>query len=338
MPGVDTGGSLIDGADTFVFDKNAIHSYNDAVSVSVPFKTEEPLHGSVQVKEFFRLVSKIPQEEIEITPDENVWKIKAGGLDAEIILKETKIGNYVADLSIEDLEWKPLPAEFMGAVKLCKIGCNKSTNRGIFVNKNQIVSTDIMRINLYNLSEEMDLFFLDDPAVTELIKGNWVEYCISAAWAHFRGKDGSVIFSCKRKDESTYQIQKILQVCENHEVGEGDVKNKLPKNVKDVVDRVSTLAADIEGAQSVLMILGKDKLTIKSEKSVGNIKEAIKWDDPFEDDPEIQFWVDADFLMEAVTKVPNFYVKTVDGRAGKMKTLVFRSEKYMQIVSTYTKS
>ena len=47
LPGVEKGNSIIEGADTFVLSNNAIHSYNDNISVSVPFDLDESIQDQL---------------------------------------------------------------------------------------------------------------------------------------------------------------------------------------------------------------------------------------------------------------------------------------------------
>ena len=88
MPGVETGKSILEGADTFVFTHDGIFSYNDSISVSIPIDTG--INGAVKSKEFFNLLSTIEHEHYlslkdteEYLTDPSSWFVKTErhGLD-----------------------------------------------------------------------------------------------------------------------------------------------------------------------------------------------------------------------------------------------------------------
>jgi hypothetical protein len=337
LPGVEKGNSLIEGADTFVFGHDAIHSYNDGVSVSASFPTEE-LSGAVKSLDFFKLINKLPAEEIEIIATDGKWEIKTGKIEAEITLVNSKISEYISQLNVNGLEWAPLPTDFFEAVRLSKIGCNHSINRGIYVNEKTVMSTDTIRINHYNLSVAMPIFWLDDPAVTELMKlDNIIDYCVQPAWVHFRNSTG-VIFSCKRKADNQYPFQPLTGHVNNHVKKDEDVIYKLPPNLNEVVDRVSVMSNTIREQAAVKMIINRTNITIQSSRSSGRIKEVIEFPEPLEnfpDDRNVDMWVEPSFLIEAAKKVTGFFIREYSTGKGVQKNLVFFNDKYTQIVATF---
>jgi hypothetical protein len=331
MPGVETGSSMIEGADTFVFSPSAIHSYNDNISVSVPFSWEGEMKGSVKSMDFFKLIGKLPVEDINIEITAEAIKLSSGMVDAEMVLLDNNLNSYLSELKIEELSWKDLPDNFFEAVKLCKISCNRAPQRGIFVEKNYMLSTDISRINHHKLNTEMERFWLDDPAVGELLKIKDIKsYCITESWAHFKSEEG-VIFSCKRKADASYPAPKILEWLESSGTkGEEDIEGQLPKELYEAVDRVATLSGEIDGLPAIQMIINKDTIELNASRYAGKIKEKIKLEKPFETDLNIKIWVDPFFLTEASKKVDGFYIKP-----GDRKVLVFYNENYTQIASTF---
>ncbi len=338
LPGVEKGTAIIDGADTFVFSKKAIHSYNDNISVSVPFITEKEIDGAVKSIDLFNLISKISSDEIEIEEREESFKITDGKTKIEMIKIKDSISEYISTLNISKLEWKSLPDNFLEAIRLCRINNNSAPQRGIFVDDKKMMSTDIVRINYFELSSKIDRFWLDDPSVSELVKIEGLEeYSVSESWTHFKSKNGT-IFSCKRKDDSRYPEQKIEEIVKSRiaeihkkEKDEGDVEGSFPKEISNVVDRVSVLSSEVEGSSAIRMTIRKDELEFFAKKYAGKINEKIKLDQPLKKDVEIKIWVDSSFLIEAAKKGCDFYIKSTDSN---IDNLTFHSKDYMQIVST----
>ena len=335
LPGVEKGASIIDGADTFVFSKDSIHTYNDSISVSVPFATG--LEGAVKSMDFFKLVSKLNSEDLDVEcGDIGVFKIKAGLVEAEMANVQNNLAGYISTLNIGTITWKEIPAGFFEAVRLCKISGNKAPQRGIFVEKNYMISTDVSRINHHLLPVEMERFWIDDPAVNELMKiDGLTKYSISESWAHFQGSDGT-IFSIKRKDDAGFPVARILSIIETHKKNDTDLENELPEGLYNVADRVSTLASELDGLPAIKMTVNRDNIEFFSERSAGKVKEKINLKTPFKQPISAVLWVDPAFLIEVSRKVSGFYLRTMTGGNGKtMTTMVFHNKEYMQVASTF---
>lgn len=334
LPGVETGSSIIEGADTFVFSNGAVHSYNNAVSVSAPITTAEPLTGSVKSAEFYKLISKLGAD-IEITVGAETWEIKSGKTVAVISLVTSNIAEYLSVLKISAIEWTGLHEKFIEAVKLCKIACNTSVHRGIFVQNGIMISTDLQRINVYKLGETFPhTFWIDDPAVVEMMKfGSLVSIAVSADWVHFRSVDGSV-FSCRKKEESTFPAGRILEIVAEHDADADCITGTLPPELDSVIDRVGILSRDISGWQAIKLTFHKTEIEAFSQRDAGKITESVPMTVPFPTDLNISIWIDADFILDAAKKVPNFYIKTLAAGAGTRKDFVFKNDYYTQIIST----
>jgi len=337
MPGVEKGSSLIEGADTFVFANNAIHSYNDGISVSAPLELNG-LAGAVKSMDFYKLIDKLPTDEIDIAQEEGAWAIKTKSLKAKITLIDSAIIEYISQLKLDDLSWSELPGNFFEALSLCRIAGNHSLQRGVYIGGSQMVSTDTIRINRHTLEEEMPCVWLDDPAVQELIKiKGIVKYALQPSWIHFTDEDGAV-FSCKRSDEETYPIKMIEKHLANNVPAKADPVYNLPPDISKVVDRVSILADTIQTSLAITMVITKKGLIMQSSKTTGSIKERIKFDKPLAglgEDEKIKMSVDPNFIIEASKKVTGFVIKNIDSQLGPVQNLVFFNDNYIQIVSTF---
>lgn len=337
IPGVESGTAIIEGVDTFVFNDKYLHSYNDILSVTVPLP-EPGLVGTVKSQDFYKLVNKLKEEDTVIKIKDDKWVVKNGNTTAKISLMENKISKFIEELNIKELKLKKLPEDFMEGLQLCSIVGNPSVYAGVYVDENVIVSTDMRRMNYFDI-EKMDKFFIDDYSVMELLKfKNIKKYSVSGNWVHFATTEGAV-FSSRIKDMDTYPIQPIMAKREAVKKEKGDLENKLPPNLLEVIDRVSTLAKDFEGNSGVKLTFLKEEIEVESKRVSGEIFESIPLVKPFKEDVNLPVWVDVPFLKEAIKKVPDFYIKKSKGKANgneiEMVLLIFSSEKYTQIVSTF---
>lgn len=333
LPGVEKGSSLIEGADTFLFTGSHLHSYNDSVAVSVPVALDG-MSGAVKALDFFRLVSKLNTPLIVAEATESKLNLVAGRTKAHIDFITTQTMDYIKELKLDGLDWKPIPSNFMEGVKLCKMSCNPTPLRGLFISGLLMASTDSARINHFVLSSEMDPVWLDDPTINEMVKlGDPLEYSCSGPWFHTRYKDGAM-FSCKRKDHSQFPMVAVEENI-NAVVGVADefvVHNRLPKALAEAVDRVSTMASG-ETVTSMLirMTFKQDEVELYATKHHGDAEESVPMESPFAEDPNLVLWVESSFLLEASKKVMDFYVVR---KPDELPALVFHTPNYTQLAST----
>lgn len=332
LPGSASGTSIIDGADTFLFTGDFVHSYNDSVSVSAPCKLEG-LTGAVKCNDLLRTLAKMPTPLIQLTQKDNKWELVAGRAKATISLVESATGTYLAGLKLAELQWLPLPANFTEGLRLTRIPRNKSPYRGICVNGAMMISTDQIQMNRFSLDAEMTTFWIDETAVEDYLKFDpgATHYAISEAWLHLRMQDGS-IFSCRRKEHGDYPFSALDAIIQNRTLKDGDPRNRLPADIGEVADRVASMATDNKGTLPIRLTIGKDTLTAYSERVTGSCEEEIPWETPFTADPKLQVWVDSGYLVEAASrKSLDFHIsKDEDG----IDWVVFTGPGFTQVAGT----
>lgn len=329
LPGVDKGATLIEGADTFLFAGDYLHSYNDAVSVSVPVALDG-LHGACKSMDAFRLVSKLNAPIIEVELVDNRWRFVAGRTKAEITLLDSKLGAYLEELKLQEIAFEPVPEDFYQAIKLVKMAQNTDPKRGVCVSGNLMVSTDSVRMNRYTMKGEMVPFWIDDPAVADLLKLDEVRmYAVSNSWVHFRLDDGT-IFSCKRKDHTKYPVKLLSDLIDGHDRKPQDIGGKLPASLSEVVDRVATLATDVKGSFPVRLTFTPTELEVYAEKTTGKASETIPWETPL-NCQKTEVWMDSSFMLEAGKKMVEFYL--TESETTHSTAMVFTVGSYVQVAA-----
>lgn len=335
LPGVDKGTTLLEGADTFIFNDNRIFSYNDNISVSVPFPSE--LVGAVKAKEFYTLVSKMNDEDLKIAvTGENVWSIKAGSAKAELTLLEASTMDQIKGITV-GTEWKALPETFIEGLTLCKFSSNRSNFSGIYVSETSLMSTDEIRINLFVLDGPMDCFWIADSAAAELMGlGTLKEYSLTDSWVHFKSEDGSV-FSCKKLADAQYPATKVHNVVAKNAKDEKDVCCTLPARLAEAVDRAATLSIDIDAHPAVRLTIKKEFIEVYGQRSTGKYSEKVAWEDEIDDDFEpVVLYVDYSMIVHGLKRSKELYIKQVPAKNGTIKkTIVFKGERISHLLSTF---
>ena len=80
LPGIAVGNVEIDGADTIVFSKGHIYSYNSEISVDVKLPDGMDIEGVVKGQDFYNCLVKLPGEEIEFKVTKSSWEITDGNI------------------------------------------------------------------------------------------------------------------------------------------------------------------------------------------------------------------------------------------------------------------
>lgn len=330
MPGTDQK-SYIEGVDTITFKTEILSTYNDNISVSTFLKSD--LQGTVKAQDLQKLLQKLGTEEIEIECQDEIWQITSGNTQAELKLRESKIDEYIEQLELPDQAFSQLPDNFIEGLKLCKIAGNNDYLRGIFIEDKFMVSTDQVRINYYDLSAIMPRFWIDDMAVTELLRlsEKVTHFAVADSWVHFKGEN-ETIFSCKRNQDNQYPIERLIEYKQAYKKTENDELNQLPKNFKVAIDRVGVFNMDMDGYQAIKLNVKKEHLMITGEKDTGKIKEKLQWEKPFENDIDISFMTDFSFLKEIFDKSPMFFIRK-DEEQGTTD-IVFIADNFTQMLRT----
>jgi len=329
MPGIDTSSNGIIGADAFTFTEEGIHTYNDLISVTVPYKSG--IIGAVKSTKLFNLLAKMKADDIEITQGDEL-SIKGGRTKAKIKFIDSDVEEFLNNLSIDNLKWEPCPKDFLEGLALCKIAASNSPFRGIYVRGGKIFSTDEMRINVYDLSEKMSQFWIDDPAIAELLKiaSDINELSVTDGWVHFRGESG-VVFSCKKKADEEYPFKELLRRRKTTKVDDALMQGTFPKNFGEAVERVSVFSDTMDGFSIVHMDFTNTKLILKTQMEIGEVQEEIILPEPLGIKGTIQTAADASFLTEAADRSLEFFLsKTADG----VESMSIFKDGFIQMLAT----
>lgn len=336
LPGVDTGTTLINGADSFVFYNGRIYTFNDFISVSIPFETEKPLNGSVKAMDFFSLISKLSDKELKLAESDSSWLIKSGNIKVEFTVMQSAMMDYIKKLIPEEIVWNPVPADFFKFMKYCILSKNYSNLSGIFVNDTVMVSTDEMRINYFPIKSSMNPFWISMESVKELLNMEGIEeYSITDSWVNFKNKEG-VLFSCKKLNTEKYPISTVTALIEQHSKVETDVSGELPSLLPEAVNRASSLATDIDNYNAVKLEFTKGHISVSSERASGKYQEKVSWDKkPDKDFDPVTIYIDYNMINSGLSIFKKFYIKKTVNKSNKEVTrFIFENESGIQLVST----
>ena len=287
---------IIEQSTSFAFVEDKVVTYNDEISISHPVKGLN-FTGAVKAQELYQYLNKIKQEEIDISWDENQFKITAGKAKAGLIFQKE------VSLPIEEIgkisKWKNLPKTFIEALKFCKTSCSTDMSRPILtcieVNKEGIVkSSDGYRLTSYSLSEEMpiDTFLIPATSANELIKYDITQITKGEGWVHFKTKENT-IFSCRVFDDAYPDTKRLFEV-------EGKAIN-IPMKMISSLDRASVFAKkEFNNDSKIIVKLEEKQMTLSAQADFGWFEENLRVN--YLDEP-IEFETHPIFLAEILTQV-----------------------------------
>jgi len=263
--------SLIEQSDHFIFDDNKIWAYNDQVTICQKFQSG--LTGAVKADSFFKLLNKIPDEEITLVLEPGKVKISGKKIKANIkIDPDVKIIPLIVP-AINSKKWETLPDNFDKAVAFSAFSCSRNLIRPeltcLLIEKGFCIGCDTFRGTKYELSSTMEQEFLL-PATAGKELANYNPHKVIAdkegGWIHFINRENTT-FSCRTyPDEYPEQIWAFFDV-EGEEI-------VLPEGFIDAVGRAEVLlTADFDLDRIVTLTIDNNMVVCTSEGAYGDFEE-----------------------------------------------------------------
>jgi len=289
---------IIEQSSHFIFEEDRIWTYNDQIAISQEFKSG--LAGAVKADEFYKLLNKLNDEELEVSIQDGQFSIQGKTITANIKIDPDIKLQPIQAPGINSKDWQELPEDFTKSIALCIFSASRNMIRPeltcLYVTKNTILSTDSFRATKKTmLSEVKGDFLIPATSAKELTKYNVYKiYTEDKGWLHFTNKEHTM-FSCRTFADVKYP-EKIWDFF--------DVKGeeiKLPENFESVIDRVSTLVtADFDLDRFVDLSIKGNNLICSGKGPHGSVSEKIGVDYSGE---AISVKVHPQFLAEIVKQL-----------------------------------
>jgi len=333
IPGVSKGEALLIGADSFIFRRGLIQSYNDVLSVTFPL--DVGIEATVKAAELVKVLEKMSGADIKLEVNDKSLEISDGVTTLSMRLIEAGTMALLESLALEDLEWLPLPKDFVKALTLCLPSVSRNVVHGaltgIRIENDCLLSTDNFRATWVELETPMSpsgfpfsgITLPGDAAIDLLKLQNLEQFSFTDAWAHFLSSEGAVFSS--RLIASDFPAEPLKQMFP--EPGHGSYQ--LPDGLEKTLERVRVLAyTQDDGSDYVTMSEDKGNLKIKGERQFGSIKEKIKlkageWPDG------VIINIQPGHLLDIMSKTRDFQM--VD------KLAYFHGPRFKHIISTIIK-
>ena len=303
----------------FIFTGNNIVAYNDRTCVYCPFETD--FECSVSSADFYKIISKISAEEIDLSLKGSNLVIKSKRTTAKMsILIEDEITEMLKSLEKETgVTMKKVPQDFLEGIFLCMFSASKEQTKGTLVCINitgsTLISSDNVRASMYEMDSKMDDFKLPAYSVPSLNDLAVTKYGLSDNWLHFMNKDG-IRISVRQLIGDFPDYVRMLKV-------EGP-KVRLPKELKDTLETVSIMSpGEIVTDKMVDIEIMNDLITCRTKKDRGSIERTI--DIKYKKDP-VRFKTNPVLLSQVLDSATRMTI-------GK-GALLFESKKFKHVLAT----
>lgn len=294
---------IIEQSSHFIFEENRIWTYNDQIAISHEFKSH--LTGAVKADEFYKLLNKLEDENLEISVENDKFIIQGKSIKAKINIDPDIKLRPIQAPAITSKRWQTLPDNFNVCVSMCIFSASKNMIRPeltcLWITEKTIFSTDGFRATKKEMESEVkNPFLLLAIAAKELVKYNVHKvFTDTEGWLHFTNKE-KTMFSCRTFADVKYP-EKIWDFF--------DVKGieiNLPDSLEQVIDRVSTLVtADFDLDRLIDLSIENNTLTCKGKGPHGSILEKIKVD---YNGKAIKIKVHPIFLMEILKQLNSMII------------------------------
>ncbi len=260
----------IEQSTSFAFLNGKVVTYNDEISVSHPVPGID-FEGAIKAEEFYKTLSKLKQEEIEIIMEDAEIIMKAGRVKAGLTL-QSKI-KMPLDALGDIGKWHKVDENIVKHIRFVSFACSSDMSRPILTcvhvrNDGIIEASDGYRIIRYSTGVNIPVTTFLVPALIINRLADCVPMHIAEGqgWIHFRTKEGT-IYSCRTFfGDSFPKVDDKLQV-------EGE-EFVFPKDIDAVLDKAIVFTGTDVMAE-VTVTLAPKQLTVRGESDSGWVEETV---------------------------------------------------------------
>ena len=266
---------IIEQSRSFLFTSRGVSAFNDEIYAFAPLELPEGLEVAVPSDELLKLLSKLPDDELEISATDGIFSLAGKNRrstiqgSADIIIPLDSLHD-----SLDGGKWFKLETHFSEHLRTASLATSHDMNDGqlcyVHVTPEGIEATDrqkacrmVVKTGFKKevLIEYEAAGFLQDVSPTKC--------CITDEWAFFRN-DAGIVLGCRHRLEDYPDLSPIFKT------GKGTTLT-MPSNMEDVVERAEIFSKDESGLENIIKLTLKDsKVIVASATSRGSYREIRK--------------------------------------------------------------
>lgn len=296
-PGLDEK-SMINQMKNISFRGQDVVTYKDSVCVLYPFNTN--FVASVNYKDLFRVIDKLPTEIFEMHNNDNEVIITAAGTRAGLVTTiddeiSTNIDSLIEQLpnDTNEFSWNALPQDFMTGAALCIPAASTDLSQGVltclYAKDTDLICSDNLRVSSFTLAHSLNSeFFIRASIVKELASFEFDQLCVAKSWVHFSAPSGAILSVRLIKGEGLTYFKQLFDGF----VGE---PIDLPEDMKELIESASVMASD-EQTRDMTITFENGKVVCGTSGPRGWIEKEMPIN--YNKDQQLNFMISAAFLRQ----------------------------------------
>ena len=290
-PGVSAKESL-EQSSCAIFLGNRVFAYDGEVAVSCRSPLPE-IEGAVQAGPLLAILSKMPDEEVDVELGDGELLIKGKGRSCGVRMEAKVL------LKLDDVErpesWTPLPTNFAEALELVEGGAGKDQSQFemccIHLHPEWIEAGDTFQFTRYRVATGFrEAALVRQSSVRHILTMAMTKFAETSAWLHFRNKAGLVL-SCRR------YVQDYPDVSADYKVDGSRLL--LPKGLKAATELAEVFSAENVDSNLVTVTLKPGSCRVRGLGASGWYTETKKL--PDYKGPPLKFQISPKVLANLVT-------------------------------------
>ena len=318
---------------SFSFRDGYVHTFKDFVALSIFLGDEfRFLKGSIRAAEFYSLLGKFTDDQIELEVEKTSIDVLSGKARASFVYVEDVVLRQVEKMDMDSLQWSPVAEDFREALKFCLLGLREYALEGVRVKGRLAISVDSKRVNYYEMKADMGDFLIEEKVVSELLKfDNVVSFAHSPTRLFLRLTDGTIV-SGRKKVDSDYPLNKILATIKKMEQKEQDPAGTLPAAFRQMIGRANVLSIEYSGMDLIHITFDPEAIRCDAHRAIGNYSESVDWEEkPKGLGEPVKVTLESSSTLYALERSKAFYIKEEGGN----KRLAFISENSRCYLAAY---
>jgi len=283
---------ILEQSGSFIFKDGQILTFNDEILCVADYDCH--LEGAVHAQQLLALLSKLPDEEIEIETAEGQFRVKGRGkragvaMNAEILLPVDAVELPTA--------WQSLHSDFGDGLEVVQGSSSKDDLHFnitcIHIEPDYVEACDGYQVTRYKIKTGFKSeCLIKKESVHSIVGHNFTELCEGEHWVHFRKPELRI--SCRRWIQEYPDLSEMIN-CSGK-------PTTLPGGLADAVDKAEIFSTDASSEDLIHVAIKNNKLRLRGEGPHGWYEEQKKI--AYSGDP-ISFYIPPKLLME-ITKRTN---------------------------------
>lgn len=268
---------IIEQSSCFVFDEGKVMTYNDEIACSQDSCLK--IKGAVQAEPLIAVLSKLPNDVVDIEMGEGELRIKAGARNAGVRMEAEVL------LPIDSVEkpkkWNALPENFGDAIYIVSQCAGKDESQFVItcvhITSEFVEACDNYQLSRYPIGIPIkNKCLVRAASLKHICDLDMTEFAETRTWLHFRNPAGLVL-SCRKAQDDYPTLDSHLDVSGS--------PTTLPKGLAEATAVASIFSSENADNDDVMINLSPKKggmLRIKGEGASGWYTETkrIKYSGP----------------------------------------------------------